>query len=92
MSTDNELLSAVKVTLIEKANLEKRVKELEEKHTRLSKMLEMAIDFIEQEDMQCKLCSFFSSCRENCPYGDETPISDIIRAELEKRVMQRKGE
>lgn len=30
MSTDDELLSAVKVTLIEKANLEKRVKELEE--------------------------------------------------------------
>lgn len=56
-------------------------------------MLNEAIDFIEQEDMQCKLCSFYLSCRDDdCAYKDETPISDIIREELEKRVEEHKND
>ena len=71
--------------------LQIKYSELEKENARLSKMLNEAIDFIEQEDMQCKLCSFYLSCRDgDCAYKDEIPISDIIRAELEKRVENKK--
>ena len=70
-----------------RTTLQIKYSELEKENARLSKMINEAIDFIEQEDMQCKLCSFYLSCRdEDCAYKDEIPTSDIIRAELEKRM------
>ena len=69
----------------------RKIEQLEKENASLSKMLNEAVVFIEQEDMQCKLCSFYLSCRDgNCTYKDETPTSDIIRAELEKRVGKEK--
>lgn len=64
-----------------------RLTELERENAKLSEILNEAIVFIEQEDMQCKLCSFYLSCRVgDCTYKDEIPTYDIIREELEKRV------
>ena len=70
-----------------------KARKLEKENAKLSKMPNEAIDFIKQEDMQCKLCSFYLSCRDgDCAYKDETPASDLIRAELGKRVEEHKND